>query len=111
MLRRTNPPRSGASPGSRRTWWGNRMRGGVVSSRLSRWAPPWIRDWAVDSGVLLLSQAATIAATSALAILIARSLNPHDWGIFSGFLALSLALSAFGEFGLSTWLLRELSEL
>jgi PST family polysaccharide transporter len=73
--------------------------------------PPWIRPWAADSGLLLFSQLAVIAATSTLAILIARSLTPHEWGIFSGFLALSVALAVFSEFGVGTWLMRELSEL
>lgn len=81
------------------------------SRRAGRWAPEWIRDWALDSGVLLFSQLATIAATTALAILIARNLTPHEWGVFSGFLALGLALAVFGEFGMSTWLLRELTVL
>ena len=78
---------------------------------LSRWGPAWIRAWALDSSVLLFSQTAALAATSALAILLARSLDPHNWGLFSGFLALSLALSVLAEFGLTTWLLRELSSL
>lgn len=76
-----------------------------------RWIPEWTREWALDSGVLLFSQLAATAATSALAILIARNLNPHEWGVFSGFLALGLALAVFGEFGTSTWLLRELTVL
>jgi O-antigen/teichoic acid export membrane protein len=88
----------------------------VRSARFIRsWAagsrPTWFREWAADSGVLLLSQFAAMVATSVLAILIARSLSPHDWGIFSGFLALSLALAVFAEFGLSAWVLRELSDL
>lgn len=73
--------------------------------------PAWLSEWAGDSALLLLSQIAATVATSVLAILIARSLGPHDWGIFSGFLALSIALSVFAEFGLSAWLLRELSHL
>jgi PST family polysaccharide transporter len=67
--------------------------------------------WAADSAALLLSQAAAIIATSALAILLARHLGPTDWGVFSGFLALSMGLSVFIEFGLTQWLLRELSRL
>jgi len=42
-------------------------------------------------------------------ITIARTLEPSDWGVFSAFLGLSLALSLIAEFGLATWLLRELS--
>jgi O-antigen/teichoic acid export membrane protein len=60
---------------------------------------------------MLFSQVTATIATSVLAILIARSLGPHDWGIFSGFLGLSLALAVFAEFGLSAWVLRELSHL
>jgi O-antigen/teichoic acid export membrane protein len=77
----------------------------------SGWLPSWLRHWAADSAALLLSQFTAIAATSALAILLARHLGPKDWGIFSGFLGLSLALSIFVEFGLTQWLLRELSQL
>lgn len=65
----------------------------------------------MDSGVLLTSQLAAVTATSALAILIARTLDPHNWGLFAGFLALGLALSVVAEFGLTAWLLRELSSL
>src|SRR5436190_4954921 len=73
--------------------------------------PSWVRSWAADSAALLVSQAGAIVATSALAILLARYLGPEDWGIFSGVLGLSLALSAFVELGLTAWLLRELSQL
>src|SRR5215216_6232173 len=73
--------------------------------------PAWTRLWAVDSAVLLFSQVAAIVATSALAILLARHLGPTDWGVFSGFLALSMGLSVFVEFGLTQWLLRELSRI
>lgn len=76
--------------------------------RQRRWLPEWTRLWAADSAVLLGSQFAAIIATSALAILLARNLGPKDWGLFSGFLGLSLALSVFIEFGLTQWLLREL---
>jgi len=85
--------------------------GGEAGGRVDGWAPEWIRGWALDSGVLLFCQLAAIAATSLLAILIARNLTPHEWGVFSGFLALGLALAVFGEFGMSTWLLRELTVL
>jgi O-antigen/teichoic acid export membrane protein len=83
-------------------------------SRLSpprRWLPVWIRLWAADSAILLVSQFAAIIATSALAILLARHLGPKEWGRFSGFLGLSLALSVFVEFGLTQWLLRELARI
>ncbi len=75
------------------------------------WMPRWLRSWVADSAALLFSQAGVVVATSALAILLARHLGPSDWGIFSGFLGLSLALSIFIEFGLTQWLLRELSHL
>lgn len=64
-----------------------------------------------DSGLLLGSQALTVLATSFAAIAIARTLDPDDWGVFSAFLGLSLALAIVVEFGLGTWLLRELSSL
>lgn len=73
--------------------------------------PVWLREWAGDSALLLFSQFAVTLATSVLAIIVARSLTPHEWGIFSGFLALSVALAVFAEFGLSAWVLRELSLL
>src|ERR687888_913263 len=79
--------------------------------RSSRWAPTWLRLWAVDSAALLFSQFAAVVATSALAILLARHLGPRNWGLFSGFLGLSLGLSIFVEFGLTQWLLRELARL
>src|SRR5437868_6194654 len=78
---------------------------------LARTLPPWAMYWAADSAVLLTSQALTIGATSAAAVLIARHVNPHDWGIFSGFLSLSLGVSILSQFGVGTWLLRELSRL
>jgi O-antigen/teichoic acid export membrane protein len=71
----------------------------------------WIRLWLADSSVLLGSQLLTVVATSGAAILIARQLDPSDWGVFSGLLALSLALSVVIQFGTGTWLLRELSRL
>jgi O-antigen/teichoic acid export membrane protein len=77
--------------------------------RSGRWSPTWLRSWAADSAALLFSQFAAVIATSALAILLARHLGPRDWGLFSGFLGLSLGLSIFIEFGLTQWLLRELA--
>src|SRR4029450_10292815 len=47
----------------------------------------------------------------ALAIVLARSLGPSDWGLFSALLGVSLALSTFVELGIGTWLLRGLSAL
>jgi O-antigen/teichoic acid export membrane protein len=83
----------------------------VTTVDRTRFLPLWLRSWAADSAALLFSQAAAIVATSALAILLARHLGPIDWGIFSGFLALSMGLSVFVEFGLTQWLLRELSRV
>jgi O-antigen/teichoic acid export membrane protein len=79
--------------------------------RSSRWLPTWLRPWAADSAALLFSQFTAVVATSALAIVLARHLGPRDWGLFSGFLGLSLGLSIFVEFGLTQWLLRELARL
>jgi O-antigen/teichoic acid export membrane protein len=75
------------------------------------WLPAWTKHWARDSGLLLLSQFSAVVATSLLAILVARNLGPSDWGIFSGFLGLSLAFSIVVNFGVGGWLLRELSKL
>jgi O-antigen/teichoic acid export membrane protein len=79
--------------------------------RLSGWLPTWTGAWARDGAVLLFSQFTAVLATTLLAILLARGLGPSDWGIFSGFLALSLAFSTVVNFGVSQWLLRELSRV
>ena len=73
--------------------------------------PSWGRDWAADSSFLLLSNVLTVMLTSVLAIVIARGLDPADWGTFSAFLGVGLAVSIVVNFGLGTWLLRELSKL
>jgi O-antigen/teichoic acid export membrane protein len=73
--------------------------------------PAWARAWASDSALLLVAQILTVVATSVAAIAIARTLEPSDWGVFSAFLGLSMALSLVADFGLGTWLLRELSAL
>jgi O-antigen/teichoic acid export membrane protein len=86
----------------------------VNSSRtpwLAARLPPWTRSWLADSAVLLVSQALTVVGTSAAAVLIARQLDPTEWGIFAGLWALSMALSMVIQFGAGTWLLRELSHL
>jgi O-antigen/teichoic acid export membrane protein len=44
-------------------------------------------------------------------VVVARWLRPDEWGVFSAFLGLSIALGVFIEFGLATWLLRDLSGL
>ena len=74
-------------------------------------SPTWARGWIGDSSQLLLSQVLTVIATSLAAIMIARTLEPDDWGVFSAFLGLSIALTLVADFGLGTWLLRELSNL
>jgi O-antigen/teichoic acid export membrane protein len=73
--------------------------------------PPWVGDWLRDARLLLSSQLIAVVATTIVAILLARSLGPSEWGLFSGLLGLSLALSTFVDIGLGTWLLRELSAL
>lgn len=84
---------------------------GAPGAAEGRRGSSWVRSWAADSAVLLSSQVLTVVASSATAILVARSLSPRDWGIFAAFLGLSLALSIVTVFGLGTWLLRELSDL
>jgi O-antigen/teichoic acid export membrane protein len=84
-------------------WW--------LPSGLRGRLPSWGRDWAADSSFLLLSQVLTVTLTSVVAIVIARGLDPAEWGTFSAFLSLGLAVSIFVDFGMGTWLLRELSKL
>jgi O-antigen/teichoic acid export membrane protein len=83
----------------------------LKSVRPGTWLPSWSRSWMADSSALLFSQLAANLTTSALAVLLARHLGPRDWGIFSAFLSLSVAVGFFIEFGLTQWLLRELSDL
>ena len=73
--------------------------------------PRWTKDWLLDTGVLLTSQIALSAVAAALSILLARSLGPEDFGVFSSFLALSQAFAIFVDAGLTVWVLRELSHL
>jgi O-antigen/teichoic acid export membrane protein len=89
------------------------MRGLVISLKSARWhgMPGWTGEWLRDARLLLSSQLIATVATTIVAILLARSLGPSDWGLFSGLLGLSLALSTFVDLGLGTWLLRELSAL
>jgi O-antigen/teichoic acid export membrane protein len=79
--------------------------------RLRDQLPSWGKDWAADSSFLLLSQVLTVVLTSVVAIVIARGLDPAEWGTFSAFLSLGLAVGIFVDFGMGTWLLRELSKL
>jgi O-antigen/teichoic acid export membrane protein len=69
----------------------------------------WVRSWGKDTALVLLSQASVTVMTSAISILLARSLDPADFGALSAFLSLSQALSLAVDVGLTTWLLRELS--
>ena len=69
----------------------------------------WARGWMTDSAQLFASQALTVLATSLAAIMIARTLEPGDWAIFSAFLGLSIALAFVVDFGLGYWLIREFS--
>jgi O-antigen/teichoic acid export membrane protein len=73
--------------------------------------PAWTRLWLADSALLVASQILTIVATSSAAVLVARHLDPHDWGVFSGLLGLSMAVAVVIQFGTGGWLLRELSRL
>jgi hypothetical protein len=73
--------------------------------------PTWIAHWLRDTRLLLASQLLVVLTTAALAIILARSWGPSDWGLFSALLGLSLALSTFVDLGLGTWLLCELSQL
>jgi O-antigen/teichoic acid export membrane protein len=73
--------------------------------------PTWTAHWLRDARLLLVSQFIVVLSTTTLAIVLARSLGPSDWGLFSALLGLSLALSTFVDLGLGTWLLRELSKL
>jgi O-antigen/teichoic acid export membrane protein len=73
--------------------------------------PGWTRKWAGDTGLLLVSQAQVTIVTTVLAVVLARSLGPSDWGIFSTFLALSQGASMFVDIGLNNYLLREVSRI
>jgi O-antigen/teichoic acid export membrane protein len=79
--------------------------------RQTGWLPAWAKHWARDSALLLFSQFSAVVATSLVAIILARNLGPADWGLFSGLFGVSQALSIIADFGLATWLLRELSQL
>jgi O-antigen/teichoic acid export membrane protein len=76
-----------------------------------RGKPSWVMAWLSDSSMMLVAQILTVLATSIAAILVARTLAPADWGVFSAFLGLSLALAIVVDFGLATWLLREFSRI
>jgi O-antigen/teichoic acid export membrane protein len=82
-----------------------------LTLRIRRHLPGWTADWLRDSSLLLTFQFLATVSTSVLAIILARALGPSSWGLFSGLLALSLAVATLVEFGLATWLLREISEL
>jgi O-antigen/teichoic acid export membrane protein len=83
-------------------------RDGTVPGRKSG---TWVRAWLSDSSMMLVAQVLAVVATSIAAISVARILEPGDWGVFSAFLGMSLALAVVADFGLATWLLREFSRL
>lgn len=68
-------------------------------------------DWYRDSALLVSTQALTAIATITLGILIARSLTPGNFGLFSGFLGVSQAAAILVDMGLAVFLLREFSRL
>lgn len=71
-----------------------------------RWG---VRGWLSDSALMLGVQAAATIATTILAIVIARSLDPADFGLFAALLSLSQAVAIVVEMGFATFLLREFS--
>jgi O-antigen/teichoic acid export membrane protein len=82
-----------------------------LASRVRGRLPSWTGQWLRDARLLISAQLVAMVATIALAIVLARSLGPSDWGLFSALLGVSLALSTFVELGIGTWLLRGLSAL
>jgi O-antigen/teichoic acid export membrane protein len=70
-----------------------------------------VQRWLRDSGIVLASQGGALLATTALAVLVARALGPHDYGIFAGFYGVSIALARLIDIGITTWLLRELAAI
>jgi O-antigen/teichoic acid export membrane protein len=83
----------------------------TISSRLLTGMPRWAPHWVRDTRLLLFSQILVVVATTALVAILARTLGPSDWGLFSALFGFSLAVSTFVDLGLGTWLLRELSKL
>jgi len=79
--------------------------------RLHARIPGWTRRWAGDTGLLLVSQAQVTIVTTLLAVVLARSLGPAEWGIFSTILNLSQGASLFVDIGLNNYLLREVSRV
>jgi len=78
---------------------------GAPDAPRQRWLSLWLRDSLVAAG----PQLATVVATAAMAIVVARELGPAAFGTFSAFLGVSMALNILAISGLGTWLLRELS--
>ncbi|MGH3024910.1 MAG: oligosaccharide flippase family protein, partial [Gaiellaceae bacterium] len=52
-----------------------------------------------------------LAVTSALTVFLARELGPSTFGVLAAFQGLALLVTVFVDAGISTYLLRELSEL
>src|SRR5262245_8021976 len=71
----------------------------------------WMRGWLRDSGIVVFTQGGALVMTTALAVIVARSLGAAEYGIFAGFLGISIAASRCVDVGLSIWLLRELSRV
>jgi O-antigen/teichoic acid export membrane protein len=80
-------------------------------SRLRDLLPAWLPEWVRDARLLVSSQALVVATTTVLAIVLARSLGPSEWGLLSGLLGLAMAVSIVVNLGIGTWLLRELSRV
>ncbi len=59
--------------------------------------------------MVLFTQGSALVVTTALAVVIARTLGPAEYGIFAAFLGIGMTLSRFIDAGLATWLLREFS--
>ncbi len=71
----------------------------------------WARAWAKDSAVLLASQLSAVAVGWLLVVVLARSLGPSQFGLFSALYALSQGLAMVVDFGLVTFLLRDFAAL
>src|SRR4051794_3174848 len=79
--------------------------------RSKRVVPAWTRAWAKDSLVVLASQITSVAVGWLLVVILARTLGPSDFGLFSGLFALSQALAMIVDFGLVAFLFREFTAL
>ena len=64
-----------------------------------------------DSALLVGANVIATIATSLVAVVVARGLDPGGWALFSALLGLALGVGFIVDFGLSTWLLRELTRV